>query len=51
MTSQTDRVLFIRGVPVNLHRRLRVLATQRDVSVSVVVIEALESYLPREGGA
>ena len=40
--------ISIRNVPLALWRRVRVVAIQRNVVVSKVIVEALERYLETE---
>jgi predicted DNA-binding protein len=41
------RTLFVR-VPLEQHRRLKLLAVQREVRVAELVREALDRYLSKE---
>jgi plasmid stability protein len=47
--GKTPRVaiLYIRDVPDDLHRRLRVAAAQRDESMRALVLRAVEHELDR----
>ena len=50
LVKMADKVLrlSIRNVPLALWRRVRLLAIQRNVAVSKIIVEALERYLETE---
>ena len=52
LVEMADKLLrvSIRNVPLALWRRVRVLAIERNVAVSRVIIAALERYLDTENG-
>ncbi len=45
--ARTTRMLFVR-LPAEQHRRLKLLAVERDTRMSVLVRELLAKYLNKE---